>query len=161
MRERRSGALGPRQHLIAGVLIGLVSGAMCGLLVASWTNLTTRVQLNKLTDELVSAVVASSPLAAGDIASQEKVSERRVPADVLTRSVIRPAQAGYMVSKEIDVPVLAGDLLYWQYFETSVDAHMPPGSRESLAACRRVVNARGDLPREKSPLEIRARVTGR
>jgi pilus assembly protein CpaB len=68
---------------------------------------------------LVPVVVASTELSEGTVVTLEHLSQRSVPEQFVTSSVIKPDSASYVVGQKVTVAVAAGDPLLWSQFETS------------------------------------------
>jgi pilus assembly protein CpaB len=68
---------------------------------------------------LVPVVVAATDLPEGTAVTLEMVSQRSVPEQFVTSSVIKPESTQYVVSQKILVPVQAGDPLLWSQFESA------------------------------------------
>ncbi len=68
---------------------------------------------------LVPVVVAAVDLAEGTVVTLEHLSQRSVPEQFVTSSVIKPDSASYVVGQKVQVAVAAGDPLLWNEFETS------------------------------------------
>lgn len=97
---------------------------------------------------LVPVTVYAKDLAAGDVATFENISQRAVPEQLVTSSVVKPDSASYVVNQAIRVPVRAGDPAVWTHFDTPDKQQ----SKEAAAACAK----RFAPPRLASPDEIRA-----
>src|SRR5438105_4565897 len=82
----------------------------------------------------VSIVVASVDIPAGTVVTFDMISQRKVPAAVVTSSIVKPDSASYVVNQKIVFPVLAGDALYWSEFETTKD-------KVAASTCARVMPA--------------------
>ncbi|MBN1206406.1 MAG: hypothetical protein JXB05_15955 [Myxococcaceae bacterium] len=75
---------------------------------------------------LVPIVVASRDLPIGTTVTWDEMSQRSVPAGLVTSSVVKPDSASYINNQKLLVPVLAGDPLLWSFFETgNGDARAP------------------------------------
>ncbi|MFZ5441791.1 MAG: Flp pilus assembly protein CpaB [Myxococcota bacterium] len=68
---------------------------------------------------LVPVVVASTELSEGTVVTMEHLSQRSVPEQFVTSSVIKPDSASFVVGQRVMVAVAAGDPLLWSQFETS------------------------------------------
>lgn len=87
-------------------------------------------------EPLVPVVVAAVDIAAGEMVTMEKISQRSAPRRLVTSSVVKPDSASYVVNQKLLVPVLAGDLLLWSQFETT--------KGEAQRACAEVLQVTGD-----------------
>jgi pilus assembly protein CpaB len=68
---------------------------------------------------LVPVVVAAADLPEGTTIGLESISQRAVPEQFVTSSVVRPDSTEYVVNQRLLVPVQAGDPLLWTQFEAS------------------------------------------
>ena len=68
---------------------------------------------------LVPVVVASTDLSEGSVVTMEMVSQRSIPEQFVTSSIVKPDSASYIVNQKVLVPVQAGDPLLWSQFETT------------------------------------------
>lgn len=69
-------------------------------------------------DTLVPIVVATRDLPAGSTVTFDDLSQRSVPAGLVTSSVVRPDSAAYINNQKLLLPVLAGDPMQWSFFES-------------------------------------------
>lgn len=68
---------------------------------------------------LVPVVVASQDIPEKTLVTFDMISQRSVPEQFVTSSVVKPDSASYIVNQRILVPVQAGDPLLWSQFETT------------------------------------------
>jgi len=68
---------------------------------------------------LVPVVVAAVDLGEGTVVTFDMISQRSVPEQFVTSSVVKPDSASYVVNQKVLVPVQAGDPLLWSQFETT------------------------------------------
>jgi pilus assembly protein CpaB len=68
---------------------------------------------------LVPVVVATTDITEGSVVSFDMISQRSVPEQFVTSSVVKPDSASYVVNQKVLVPVQAGDPLLWSQFETT------------------------------------------
>jgi Flp pilus assembly protein CpaB len=68
---------------------------------------------------LVPVVVAAVDLDQGKAVTMDMISQRSVPEQFVTSSIVKPDSASYIVNQKILVPVQAGDPLRWSDFETT------------------------------------------
>ncbi len=69
--------------------------------------------------DLVPIVVAAVDLTENSMVGIESISQRAIPAQFVTSSVVKPDSVSYIVNQKILVPVQAGDPLLWTQFETT------------------------------------------
>ena len=67
---------------------------------------------------LVPVVVAAQDISADTIVTMEMISQRSIPEQFVTSSVVKPDSANYVVNQKVLVPLQAGDPLLWSQFET-------------------------------------------
>ena len=68
---------------------------------------------------LVPVVVASVDVSEGTVVTMEMISQRSIPEQFVTSSVVKPDSASYVVNQKVLVPLQAGDPLMWSQFETT------------------------------------------
>lgn len=68
---------------------------------------------------LVPVVVAAMDIPEGTVVTFEMISQRSVPEQFVTSSVVKPDSASYVVNQKVLVPLQAGDPLLWSQFETT------------------------------------------
>ncbi len=68
---------------------------------------------------LVPVVVATADLPEGTVISMEVLSQRSVPEQFVTSSVVRPDSTQFILNQKLLVPVQAGDPMLWTQFESS------------------------------------------
>src|SRR3954465_3066573 len=68
---------------------------------------------------LVPVVVAAVDIPEGTVVSFEMMSNRSVPEQFVTSSVVRPESSNYVLNQKVLVPLQAGDPLLWTQFETT------------------------------------------
>jgi pilus assembly protein CpaB len=68
---------------------------------------------------LVPVVVASVDVSEGTVVTMEMISQRSIPDQFVTSSVVKPDSASYIVNQKVLVPLQAGDPLLWSQFETT------------------------------------------
>lgn len=106
-------------------LLGLLGGATIGFFVTvlvvgvggyAWVR--TKEKDVRRGWNLVPVVVAAQDIPEDTVISFEAISQRSVPEQFVTSSVVRPDSASYIVNQRILVPVQAGDMMLWSQFET-------------------------------------------
>ncbi len=68
---------------------------------------------------LVPVVVAAVDVAEGTLLTMDMVSQRSIPEQFVTSSVVKPESASYVMAQKVLVALQAGDPLLWSQFETS------------------------------------------
>ena len=66
---------------------------------------------------LVPVVVAAIDIAAGTSVTMDMISQRSVPEQFVTASIVKPDSASVIVNQKVLVPLRAGDPLLWSQFE--------------------------------------------
>ncbi|HCF60831.1 MAG TPA: Flp pilus assembly protein CpaB [Myxococcales bacterium] len=99
--------------LLVAVILGVLAGAF------AFTAIKRKEKEVKQGWNLVPVIVANQDLAEGSVVTYEMISQRPVPEQFITSSVIKPDSASYVVGQRVLVPVQTGDPLLWSQFETS------------------------------------------
>src|SRR5690348_15896094 len=68
---------------------------------------------------LVPVVVSAVDISEGTVVTMEMISQRSIPEQFVTSSVVKPDSASYIVNQKVLVPLQAGDPLLWSQFETT------------------------------------------
>ncbi|MCC6333512.1 MAG: Flp pilus assembly protein CpaB [Myxococcales bacterium] len=104
---------GFRWPLAAAVALGIIAAGL------SWSAIKKREADVRKGWNLVPVAVASVDLSEGTVVTMEMVSQRSVPEQFVTSSVVQPDSASYIVNQKVMMPVAAGDPLLWSQFETT------------------------------------------
>jgi pilus assembly protein CpaB len=107
------GGIGRRTPLVAAVVLGLISGTF------SYSAIKKKEADVRRGWNLVPVVVAALDLSEGTTVTFDMISQRSVPEQFVTSSVVKPDSASYVVNQKVLVPVQAGDPLLWSQFETT------------------------------------------
>lgn len=99
------------------LLIAVVLGVLAG--VVAYTSVKAKERQVKAGWNLVPVIVANDSIAEGTVMSYDMISQRAIPEQFVTSSVIKPDSSNYIVGQKILVPIQAGDPLLWSQFETS------------------------------------------
>jgi pilus assembly protein CpaB len=99
--------------LLVAVALGILAGAV------AYLSLKQQERRVKAGWNLVPVVVAADSVNEGTIITYDMISQRPVPEQFVTSSVIKPDSANYIVGQKVLVPLQAGDPLLWSQFETS------------------------------------------
>lgn len=102
-------------------MVGLLVGGMVGMVLAGGGGyVLAKREANKmrLGWNLVPVVVAAVDISENTVVTFDMISQRAVPEQFVTGSVVKPDSASYIVGQKLLVPVLAGDPLLWSQFET-------------------------------------------
>jgi len=99
--------------LIIGVVLGLAS------FVIGWSGMQKQRADMKRGWNLVPVVVSAVDISEGSVVTMEMVSQRSIPEQFVTSSVVKPDSASYVVGQKVMVSLQAGDPLLWSQFETS------------------------------------------
>jgi len=102
---------------LGGVLIGLFAGGvLIGLL--SFYYVKKKADDARRGWNLVPVVVAAVDMPESTVVTIDNISQRMIPEQFVTSSVVKPESASHVVNQKILVPIQAGDPLYWTQFET-------------------------------------------
>jgi len=99
------------------LLVAIVLGVLAG--TVAYLSIKKKEREVKAGWNLVPVVVAADSINEGTIITFDMVSQRPVPEQFVTSSVIKPDSANYIVGQKVLVPLQAGDPLLWSQFETS------------------------------------------
>jgi pilus assembly protein CpaB len=102
------------------LLTALVLAAIAG--VVAYSAVKKQIHDARVGWNLVSVVVATTDIAEGSTVTFDMISQRAVPEQFVTSSVVKPDSASYIVNQKVLVPVQAGDPLLWSQFETTRSA---------------------------------------
>src|SRR6266550_1652143 len=99
------------------LLVALVLGLFAG--VIAYSAIKKQEANVRRGWNLVPVVVAAVDISEGTQVSFDMISQRSVPEQFVTSSVVKPDSASYVVNQKVLVPVQAGDPLLWSQFETT------------------------------------------
>ncbi len=99
--------------LFVALLLGLFAG------IVAWSAIRKKESDVRRGWNLVPVVVAAVDISEGTVVSFDMISQRSVPEQFVTSSVVKPDSASYIVNQKVLVPVQAGDPLLWSEFETT------------------------------------------
>jgi pilus assembly protein CpaB len=68
---------------------------------------------------LVPVVVAAVDISEGTVVTMDMISQRSIPEQFVTSSVVKPDSASYIMNQKVLVALQAGDPLLWSQFETT------------------------------------------
>jgi Flp pilus assembly protein CpaB len=115
----------PPKTSSSGFVLGLSLGLGASLLFLCLGSAVGFSYLQKLKVDvrkgwnLVPVVVAAVDLSDGTVVTMDMISQRSVPEQFVTSSIVKPDSASYIVNQKVLVPVQAGDPLRWSDFETT------------------------------------------
>src|SRR4051812_23352990 len=89
------------------LMVALVLGLLAG--VVAYSAIKKQEHDVRAGWELVPVVVAATDIAEGSVVTFEMISQRSVPSQFVTSSVVKPDSASYVVNQKVLVPVQAGD----------------------------------------------------
>jgi pilus assembly protein CpaB len=99
--------------LIVAVALGLFAG------VIAYSAIKKKESDVRRGWNLVPVVVSAIDISEGTVVTFDMISQRSVPEQFVTSSVVKPDSASYIVNQKVLVPVQAGDPLLWSQFETT------------------------------------------
>jgi pilus assembly protein CpaB len=99
------------------ILVALLLGLFAG--IVAWSAIKKREADVRRGWNLVPVVVAAVDVSEGTVITFDMISQRSVPEQFVTSSVVKPDSASYIVNQKVLVPVQAGDALLWSQFETT------------------------------------------
>ena len=111
---------GPSSMVVLGVALGLATALVFGGALAWVFGMKARDDARKGFN-LVPVIVAAVDLPAGDPVSIETISQRSMPEQFVTSSVVRPDSASAIIERPQHLDLRAGDLLLWSAFAATRD----------------------------------------
>ncbi|SEM08260.1 pilus assembly protein CpaB [Stigmatella aurantiaca] len=99
--------------LVVALVLGLLAG------IVAYSAIKKKESDVRRGWNLVPVVVAAQDIPEGTVISFEMISQRSVPEQFVTSSVVKPDSANYVVNQKVLVPLQAGDPLLWSQFETT------------------------------------------
>jgi pilus assembly protein CpaB len=99
--------------LIVALVLGLFAG------IVAYSAIKKKESDVRRGWNLVPVVVAAVDISEGTVVTFDMISQRSVPEQFVTSSVVKPDSASYVVNQKVLVPVQAGDPLLWSQFETT------------------------------------------
>ena len=102
-----------RAPLLVALVLAVVGGAM------AFSGIKAKEAQVRRGWNLVPVVVAAVDIPEGTVVTFDMISQRSVPEQFVTSSVVKPDSASYVVNQKVLVPVQAGDPLLWSEFETT------------------------------------------
>jgi pilus assembly protein CpaB len=99
--------------LLIAIILGVLAGAV------AFTALKRKEKEVKAGWNLVPVIVANQDVPEGTVITYEMVSQRPIPEQFVTSSVVKPDSSSYIVGQKVLVPLQSGDPLLWSQFETS------------------------------------------
>lgn len=79
--------------------------------------LTLSLACSAAADEATTPVlVAAVDVPAGAVVTLKMVSQRAVPARLVTSSIVKPDSATYVINQKTTRPLLTGDVVTWSHF---------------------------------------------
>ena len=99
--------------LLIAIILGVLAGAF------AFTAIKRKEKEVKAGWNLVPVIVANQDVGEGTVITYEMVSQRPIPEQFVTSSVVKPDSASYIVGQKVLVPLQTGDALLWSQFETS------------------------------------------
>src|SRR4026207_1812879 len=99
--------------LVVAVVMGLFAG------IVSYSAIKKKEADVRRGWNLVPGGVAAIDVSEGTVVTFDMISQRSVPEQFVTSSVVKPDSASYVVNQKVLVPVQAGDPLLWSQFETT------------------------------------------
>lgn len=150
--------------LAVGAALGLGMGSLVGGALSFVLTKKAEAEAHRGWD-LVPVVVAAQAVAPGAEVTMEDITQRSIPEQLVTASVVKPDSASYVVKQQVLVPVAAGEPLRWGYFEVSkARGDDAPGKwlleADERAACSSEVKARGLAPKATTPGAVREALRG-
>ncbi len=102
-----------------GMPLALAAGMMLMGFAVAWSALMKEKADVRQGWNLVPVLVATVDLSEGTVVTMAQLSQRSVPEQFVTSSVVKPDSANYVVGQKVQVAVAAGDPLLWSQFESA------------------------------------------
>jgi pilus assembly protein CpaB len=99
--------------LVVALVLGLLAG------VVAYSAIKKKESDVRKGWNLVPVVVASQDIPEGTVVTFDMISQRSVPEQFVTSSVVKPDSASYIVNQKVLVGLQTGDPLLWSQFETT------------------------------------------
>lgn len=99
--------------LVVALVLGLLAG------VVAYSAIKKKEADVRRGWNLVPVIVAAEDIPEGTVVTFDMVSQRSVPEQFITSSVVKPDSASYIVNQKVLVPLQKGDPLLWSQFETT------------------------------------------
>ncbi len=99
--------------LVVALVLGLLAG------IVAWSAIKKKEADVRRGWNLVPVVVAAQVVPEGTVITFDMISQRSVPEQFVTSSVVKPDSASYVVNQKVLVPLQSGDPLLWSQFETT------------------------------------------
>jgi pilus assembly protein CpaB len=99
--------------LVVALVLGLLAG------IVAWSAIKKKEADVRRGWNLVPVVVAAQDVPEGTVITFDMISQRSVPEQFVTSSVVKPDSASYVVNQKVLVPLQSGDPLLWSQFETT------------------------------------------
>jgi pilus assembly protein CpaB len=99
--------------LVVALVLGLLAG------IVAWSAIKKKEADVRRGWNLVPVVVAAQDIPEGTVITFDMISQRSVPEQFVTSSVVKPDSASYVVNQKVLVPLQSGDPLLWSQFETT------------------------------------------
>ncbi|MBN1208105.1 MAG: hypothetical protein JXB05_24790 [Myxococcaceae bacterium] len=157
----------PLKNAILNLMAGIVAGSIvtgCAGGIVAYVMVKKAEHGDRKGWGLVPVVVAARDIAPGEKVPLEAISQRPIPEQFITPSVVKPDSAVSVGFSRLTAPLVAGDPMNWGFFSTAKAGMATPGSvpRGDPAvweACDDALAASPAAPkRERTPADIRARL---
>jgi Flp pilus assembly protein CpaB len=136
----------------SGWALGLIAGGLIGFFLAAGLGGIGAFYYGKREHKrvragwnLVPVVVANEDIAAGAEITFDAISQRPIPEQFVTSSVVRPDSASYIVGVRVITPLQAGDPVRWSDLASALDRD------ECARVCTWVAEARKRVAPAKQP----------
>ncbi len=99
--------------------LALAAGLMLMGFGVAWSALAKEKADVRRGWNLVPVLVATVDMSEGTVVTMEHLSQRSVPEQFVTSSVVKPDSASYVIGQKVQVAVAAGDPMLWNQFEST------------------------------------------
>ncbi|MFT3713826.1 MAG: Flp pilus assembly protein CpaB [Archangium sp.] len=101
------------------VPLAIAAGLTCLGFAVAWSAVQKEKSDVRKGWNLVPVLVAASDMSEGQVITLEDISQRSVPEQFVTSSVVKPDSASYLLGQKVQVAIASGDPLQWSQFESS------------------------------------------
>jgi Flp pilus assembly protein CpaB len=102
----------------AAAILGAIGGLLVGSVGMGFLSFNLVKERARRGWNLVPVVVAATDLPRGTVVTLDLISQRQIPEQFVTSSVVRPESAAHVVNQKVLAPLQAGDPLLWSQLET-------------------------------------------
>lgn len=145
---------------VLAIFIGLVIGALPALLIRTGIRVMAELSDRPVGVNLFPVAVTARALPTGGVVKMNDVSQRSIPDELVTRSIVKPDGVSYVINQPLAVPLANGDPIPWHAFEALATIEGKRASQELIDACSAEMARRNVVRAPASVAELRKSVEG-